>query len=93
MTLQTNFAAYNFAHKVYELARSKVFSKIKISHNYYEEFRKDFVELIQRSIDTESDTGANESLLKLFFGLEDVSIMTLQEAFESVVQQSGHKLV
>ena len=51
------------------------------------------MELIQRSIDTEADTGANESLLKLFFGLEDVNIMTLQEAFESVVQTSGHKLV
>ena len=36
LTLQTNFAAYNFAHKVYELARSKIFSKIKITHNYYE---------------------------------------------------------
>ena len=50
LTLQTNFAAYNFAHKVYELARSKVFSKVKITFNYYEEFQKDFVELVQRSI-------------------------------------------
>ena len=38
LTLQTNAAAYNFAHKVYELARSKVFSKVKITHNYFEEF-------------------------------------------------------
>ena len=38
LTIQANAAAYNFAHKVYELARTKVFSKIKISHNYFEEF-------------------------------------------------------
>ena len=38
LTIQANAAAYYFAHKVYELARTKVFSKVKISHNYYEEF-------------------------------------------------------
>ena len=36
LTIQANAAAYNFSHKVYELARTKVFSKIKISHNYFE---------------------------------------------------------
>ena len=35
LTVQANAAAYNFAHKVYELARTKVFSKVKISHNYF----------------------------------------------------------
>ena len=42
LTIQANAAAYNFAHKVYELARTKVFSKVKISHNYFEEFAGDF---------------------------------------------------
>lgn len=36
LTIQANAAAYNFAHKVYELERTKVFSKLKIVHNYYE---------------------------------------------------------
>ena len=36
LTVQANAAAYNFAHKIYELQRSKVFSKLKIVHNYYE---------------------------------------------------------
>ena len=39
MTLQSNAAAYNFAHKVYELKRSEVFSKAKIVENYYKEYR------------------------------------------------------
>ena len=42
LTIQANAAAYNFAHKVYELARTKVFSKVKISHNYFEEFAGEF---------------------------------------------------
>ena len=42
LTVQANAAAYNFAHKIYELARTKVFSKVKISHNYFEEFAGEF---------------------------------------------------
>ena len=38
LTLQTNAAAYNFAHKIYEFSRSKIFSKVKVVHNYSEEF-------------------------------------------------------
>ena len=38
LTLQSNAAAYNFAHKVYELNRSKVFSKAKTVDNYYKEY-------------------------------------------------------
>ena len=38
LTLQSNAAAYNFAHKVYELDRSKVFSKAKTVDNYYREY-------------------------------------------------------
>ena len=68
LTLQTNFAAYNFAHKVYELARSKVFSKIKITHNYFEEFRKDFVDMVQRSIET-GGSQVNEGFLRKFFSI------------------------
>jgi hypothetical protein len=38
LTLQTNAATYNFAHKIYEFTRSKVFSKIKVADNYHKEF-------------------------------------------------------
>ena len=38
LTLQSNAAAYNFAHKVYELQRSVIFSKAKIVDNYYQEY-------------------------------------------------------
>ena len=41
LTIQANAAAYNFSHKMYELARTKVFSKIKICHNYFDEFAGD----------------------------------------------------
>ncbi len=37
LTIQTNAAAYAFSHKIYELQRTKVFSKLKIIHNYFEE--------------------------------------------------------
>ena len=37
LTLQSNAAEYNFAHKVYELQRSVIFSKAKIVDNYYQE--------------------------------------------------------
>ena len=50
LTLQTNAAAYNFAHKVYELSRSKIFSKIKVVHNYYEEFMASFIEMAGRRL-------------------------------------------
>lgn len=40
LSLQTNKAAYDFAHKIYEFNRTKVFSKIKIINNYYEEYSK-----------------------------------------------------
>ena len=35
LTVQENAATYNFAHKVYELERTKVFTKLKITHNYF----------------------------------------------------------
>ena len=50
LTLQTNAAAYNFAHKVYELSRSKIFSKVKITHNYFEEYESDFCSLVKRGL-------------------------------------------
>jgi len=40
LAIQANAATYNFAHKIYELQRTKVFSKIKIVDNYYKEFHK-----------------------------------------------------
>ena len=42
LTIQANAAAYNFSHKIYDLARTKVFSKVKISHNYFQEFAGEF---------------------------------------------------
>jgi hypothetical protein len=35
LTIQNNAATYNFAHKIYELQRTKLFSKLKIVHNYF----------------------------------------------------------
>ena len=51
LTVQANAAAYNFAHKVYELARTKVFSKVKISHNYFEEFSGEFKAQVSKAIE------------------------------------------
>ena len=50
LTIQTNAATYNFAHKIYELQRTKVFSKIKIIHNYYEESKNDFNQLAIKAL-------------------------------------------
>lgn len=50
LTLQTNAAAYNFAHKIYELERSKIFSKIKVVDNFYKEYREEFMQLMHRSL-------------------------------------------
>lgn len=36
LTLQTNAPTYNFSHKIYELQRAKIFSKIKMVDNYYQ---------------------------------------------------------
>ena len=36
LTIQKNVSTYAFAHKIYELQRSKAFSKIKTVFNYYE---------------------------------------------------------
>ena len=91
LTLQTNFASYNFAHKVYELARSKVFSKIKITHNYFEEFRKDFVDMVQRSIETGGSSQVKQSFLKKLFSLEENRTKTLAEAIELVLSKDTQK--
>lgn len=40
LTLQNNVATYAFAHKIYELQRSKAFSKIKTIFNYYSEYQE-----------------------------------------------------
>ena len=50
LTLQTNAAAYNFAHKIYEFSRSEIFSKIKVVHNYTEEFMGEFMEMVERRL-------------------------------------------
>lgn len=51
LTIQSNAATYSFSHKVYELQRTKVFSKLKIVHNYYDEFSKEFRELTSKAIE------------------------------------------
>ena len=43
-------ATYSFAHKIYELQRTKVFSKIKIIHNYFEESNIDFTQLAKKAL-------------------------------------------
>ena len=35
LTLQTNAAAYHFAHVVYEISRSKIFSQVKMVDNMF----------------------------------------------------------
>ena len=50
LTIQTNAATYNFAHKIYELQRTKVFSKLKIVHNYFEESNHDFSQLAYKAL-------------------------------------------
>lgn len=46
LSLQKNSATYNFAHKIYEFNRTKVFSKIKVVHNYYKEHEKEITQII-----------------------------------------------
>ena len=92
LTLQTNFAAYNFAHKVYELARSKIFSKIKITHNYYEEYRRDFEDLVKRYI----EIGGSEldgKFLKTFFKIENTHMPDLFGTIGTVFEKSKEKIV
>jgi hypothetical protein len=50
LTIQTNAATYNFAHKIYELQRTKVFSKLKIIHNYFDESEDDFKQLASKAL-------------------------------------------
>lgn len=58
LTLQSNVATYAFAHKIYELQRSKAFSKIKTVFNYYEEYKKEFNELALGQIEiSKTQTG------------------------------------
>lgn len=53
LTLQNNLAVYNFAHKIYEFCRSKIFSKIKTLHNYFKEYEKEMTEMITALIQRE----------------------------------------
>ena len=50
LTVQTNAAAYHFAHKIYELQRTKVFSKLKIIHNYFQESNDDFSQFASKAL-------------------------------------------
>ena len=64
LTVQANAAAYNFAHKVYELARTKVFSKVKISHNYFEEFAGDFKVQTSKALEISKNKSQQKGLSK-----------------------------
>ncbi len=69
LTIQTNAATYNFAHKIYQLQRTKVFSKIKIIHNYFEESKNDFAQLASKAlilIPKEVDKASIEGIQKYF---------------------------
>ena len=63
LTLQTNLAAYNFAHKIYEFSRSEIFSKVKIIYNYYEEYKNKFNELIKRILHLKDSDSSKDSLM------------------------------
>ena len=62
LTIQANAAAYNFSHKVYELARTKVFSKVKISLNYFEEFSGDFKGQVSKALEISKNLIQKKSL-------------------------------
>ena len=52
---------------MYELQRTKVFSKLKICHNYFEEFQGDFKELVLKAIDLstqKSHKGQEDKLIQ-----------------------------
>ena len=53
LTLQTNAAAYHFAHIVYEIARSKVFSKCKMVDNMFKENEQRIGQLVNRALELE----------------------------------------
>ncbi len=76
MTIQNNAATYNFAHKIYELQRTKIFSKIKIIHNYFEESKEDFAELANRALHLSgcksSLSQEDSSIIKNYFSLDSV---------------------
>lgn len=61
LTLQSNVATYAFAHKIYEFQRSKAFSKVKTIFNYYEEYKKDFQELLFGQIKISKDQTDQQS--------------------------------
>ena len=69
------------------MARTKVFSKVKITQNYFEEFKEDFRELtvtalnlLQRENDTLSES--DRLCINEYFGLEGVEPTSLKESLE-----------
>ena len=50
LTLQTNVAAYKLAHKVYEIDRCKIFSRIKKIDNDYKEVFGEVAEMTLRAL-------------------------------------------
>lgn len=51
LALYVNASAYTFIHKIYQLKRTRVFSKIKIVNNYYKESKQDFGQLAIQALD------------------------------------------
>ena len=56
LTLQTNAAAYHFAHIVYEINRSKVFSKCKMVDNMFKENEERTSQLINRALELNGES-------------------------------------
>jgi hypothetical protein len=85
LTIQTNAATYSFAHKIYELQRTKVFSKLKIIHNYFEESDDDFNQLASKALNilaSKSMVGLEEiKSINNFFKLDSVHPKTLFSIF------------
>ncbi len=91
LTIQTNAAAYNFAHKIYELQRTKVFSKMKIVHNYFQESNDDFSQLSNRALSLlTSKSLLSQGIaknIKAYFKLDSIKIKPFREILSGVLQE------
>ena len=91
LTIQTNAAAYNFAHKIYQLERTKVFSKLKIVHNYFEESNDDFNQLAGKALQLnhiQQNFKAEEiSQIKKYFNINQSNSKSFKQIFSSSFQE------
>ena len=90
LTIQTNAATYSFAHKIYELQRTKVFSKLKIIHNYFQESNNDFSQLATKALSLLSSKqilsqGVTNNI-KQYFKLDSVNPKPFVDSLARILQ-------